>query len=806
MKKPGFTVIAVLTLALGIGVNLALFTLLDAQFLRPRPVARPEELWRICPSDASGGPRFFHFSRPYYDAIRKYNRAFKDLVSLVGVDTKLRLADGRQDIVGQMVSANYFDFVGLRPVLGRGLLPEDEKPGARLVVVIGYRLWQRNFGGNPAIAGKTIELHGRLFEVVGVAPPGFVGLGTHPPDFLLPFSAEQLFFLSPTYTVFGRLEKGSDPRAAADSLAPIVQEITKLLNPANGALGLPPDDAGNNSEFTRVALLRAGYGSADPEFARSLRGSLLKANSLAGMGALMVLLIAASNLTSLLLARGLERRKEMATRMALGATRLALVRQLTLEGVLLAALGTVGALIALNWFGAAVPAMLPAVVFNGAAPDNLHPDVRVAANSVATAFLVGIGFSLPPALYATRFDPFAALREASGVAAGCERRGPLRRLLVIGQVAGSLVLLSGVFLCLHAIDQRLHVDIGFRPERLLVANADLENAGYAIDSAPGRCEALRSQLSLLPGVEAVGTLDHRPFTEMNGLVTDRLDGHEGSEITIGGFVQVGPECFRALGIPLLEGREVTAGDFAVGRHVALVSQSFVREFWPGRPVLGRAIEFLGDKYEVIGIVRDARMESPGAAPKSTVFFAMCNYSSLHPVFIIRSKANPGTLVKPVLAELTKVHPRLRESGVYTMREAMRGSFAAQRRVMGLLGELGGLALGLTALGVYGLMSFLVTQRTREIGLRLAVGARRRDVARLILRFGIGLALAGVGLGLPTAFCGSILLRHVVFGVNPFDLPGFVFAAAAVIATVCFACLLPAMRAMRVDPMVALRYE
>src|SRR6266545_3220495 len=350
VKSPGFTAVAVLTLALGIGANLALFTLLDDQFLRPRAVLRPEELWQICPSDASGAPKFFHLSRPYYDGIRKYNRVFKDLISIHGLTAKLRTSDAWEEIFGNIVSANYFSFVGVHTVVGRGLLPADERPDANPVAVISYALWQKHFGGEQAIAGKILNLDGRTFEVVGVAPPGFVGLASHLPDCWVTSSAEKLYYPSPTYTLIGRLENGISPAAAADSLAPIVQEVTRMLHPVKYNLDNAPFDANNNSEFTRVALLRAGYGCKDRQFAHHDRGTLIKVNSLAGFGTLMVLLMAASNLANLLLARGLDRRKELATRLALGATRPALVRQLALEGVLLVALGTLAALVTLNGF------------------------------------------------------------------------------------------------------------------------------------------------------------------------------------------------------------------------------------------------------------------------------------------------------------------------------------------------------------------------------------------------------------------------------------------------------------------------
>src|SRR5438034_7505828 len=543
-----------------------------------------------------------------------------------------------------MVTANYFDFIGVHPIVGRGFLPEDDKPGSALVTVVSYRFWKEQLEGNPALAGKTLNLGGHVFEIVGVAPPGFIGMGSHQPDLLVTYCAVELFFSSPPLNVFGRLRDGISPAAAAESLAPIVQDITKSLHAIKYSSLETPEEASNNSEFTRVALLRAGYGNADRHFAYKDRRTLIAVNSVAGFGTLLILLIGAANLANLLLARGLDRRKELATRLALGATRRALVRQLVLEGVLLATLGTLAALLVLHWLGQAASALMSAVVHNGT-PVNLHADVRVVAFAVGIGWFVGVGFSVPPALLATRFDPFVALKD-SGVAAGArERRWSMRNTLFVAQIAGSLVLLSGGFLCLRALSEQLRADVGFRPEPLVVVKVDLEKVGYTTHTAPQMVEELRRHFSLLPGVEAVGMMDGPPLSgERGSLVTDRLSGHERSEVVFK-RVQVGPECFRAIGIPLLAGREVTAGDTAAGRQVALVNESFVSKFWPQEQVLGKEIEeFRGQKYEVIGIVRDARLEKTTKASVPTVYYSLSPWYGLCPTFIVRARKHPSALI------------------------------------------------------------------------------------------------------------------------------------------------------------------
>ncbi len=806
-KNPGFTAVAVLTLALGIGANLALFTLLDDEFLRPRPVRHPEELWAIVPANASGEPKFFNFGLPFYDAVREYQTVFKDLTSLNRLNARLQTPKEGEEISGDMVSANYFEFVGTRPCVGRGFLPEEDKPGADLVTVISYHLWQDHFEGIPDVVGKSLKLDGHAFEVVGVAPQGFAGLGSRAPDFWVTYRARDLFFPSLSLNVFGRLRDGVSPSAAADSLAPIVQEVTKALHPAKSTSSRTPLEARNNADFTRVALLRAGYGSVDRHSAYEARKALIQVNSLAGSGTLLVMLIAAANLANLLLARGLDRRRELATRVALGATRGRLVRELALEGLLLAILGCVAALVLLNWFGKMAPALMSAVVFFPDSPLSFHPDVRVVAFALGITLLVGIGFSLPPALLAMRFDPFVALKDSRAGAGLRERRWSLGKTLVVAQVAGSLVLVSGVFLCLRGIREELNRDVGFRPGPLIVAGIELEQVGYTTNTAPIACEELRKQLSLLPGVEEVGLIDGAPLKGDRGsLMTDSLDGHEGTDVEFG-RIEVGPGCFHALRIPILEGREVAEGDFTARRHVALVNESFVRKFWPGQQVLGKVIEFRYHNYEIIGVVRDARLEEVRKAPRATAFLSLePAYSSLYPTFIVRTRGHAESLMNPIRAKLRRVNPWLLEGQVRVMRDVMQGPLTPQRNVMNLLAEIGVVALGLTVLGAYGLMSYLVKQRTHEIGVRLAVGARRADVVSLILRRGLWLALAGTILGLPAAFGCAFLLRHLVFGVGPLDLLSLVAAAGAVSLAILVACWLPARRAAKVDPMVALRCE
>jgi len=368
------------------------------------------------------------------------------------------------------------------------------------------------------------------------------------------------------------------------------------------------------------------------------------------------------------------------------------------------------------------------------------------------------------------------------------------------------VFLSSVFLCLRAINTQLHSSVGFEPEPLVIASANLEQVGFTTNTARPMCQAFMTKFSSLPGVQSVGMVDHPPFGgERGSLLTDRVRLHEGVDVEHA-TISVGPGYFRAMGIPLVAGREVSDSDFASGREVALVNETFVRTFWPNESVLGWKVERIRRQtFEVIGVVSDARLENPTKAPRPTVYYCANTYDALYPTFVLKAN-HPAALLPLIRSELARIHPLLGKSSIHTVRDAMRWPFASQRNVMNLLTEIAIVALGLTALGAYGLVSFLVTQRTNEFGVRLAVGAGRRDILNLILKLGLGLAFAGTLLGLPAAFGGSYLLRHLVPGVSPLDYTAFAIAAAGVFLAILLACYVPARRASRVDPLTALRHE
>src|SRR6266487_3172711 len=609
LKNPGFTAVAVLTLALGIGGNLALFAILNELLLRPKPVANPDELWAIAPADSNGQPIAVFVGRPYYEAIRQHTRVFKGVVGYAGITEKLRTKEGAERISAELVSGDYFSFLGVTPALGRGFLPEeDAKPGTHSVAVISHTFWQGQFGGAADVIGKTITLNDRLVEIVGVAPGEFAGLDFMQPTLWMPTSMEKLIGEPARYHVVGRLAESKLVPAAVEMLAPVVAEVSSR--------GIIPgyEYYGHALNFQGARLEPIGRGSLGLVPKQGILGFL----KFAGAATVLLLLIASANVASLFLARALQRRKEMATRLALGATRGVLVRQLVGEGILIAALGTAGALLAFSWIGGIITQF--ASWWRGPA---LHPvfDLRLFIFAAGSLLLVGIGFSLFPALSATNFQPFSALKDAQGTEGSDRKRAWLRHTLIVAQIVGSLMLLCGATLCLRSISKQLAVDIGFRSDRLAIAPLNLERIGFTTNTLAAELAEIARRISLIPGVEHVGLsasepLDGRQSSIAPGELEDYENPDPGSAIFFD-YIEVGPDVFAALGVPVLRGREIGHTDLELDRRLALVNESFVNKFWPGQEPLGKRIQ--SRDVEVIGVVKDVRYSRFVIPPKPMMF-------------------------------------------------------------------------------------------------------------------------------------------------------------------------------------------
>ncbi|MCX5644849.1 MAG: ABC transporter permease [Phycisphaerae bacterium] len=795
-RSPGFTAVAVLTLALGIGANLALFGILNEMVLRPKPVARPQELWAVVPANAARQPVYANLCRPYYEAIRRDGRVFQGIIGYAGIMPKLRTEEGAERIEAELVSGEYFSFLGVVPALGRGFLPEEDgQAGARAVAVISHAFWCSQFGGTPDVLGKTVTLNNTLVEIVGVAPKGFTGLGYGRPSLWLPASMEPMLGELTVYQLIGRLAEPRLAPTAADMLTPIAAEVTQELStfkdPRWSKYGVGPS-------FCRVRLDPIGRGVLGTSRARP---KVLGFLQFAGVATVLLLLIACANVASLFLARALQRRKETATRIALGATRAALVRQVVCEGILVAAGGTAGALLVFSWVG---QGLMKFASWWPGPPLRPAADLRVLLFAAAAVLAVGVGFSLLPALQATALAPAAALKDGAGAG---RRRSWLRHGLIVAQVAGSLVLLCGATLCLRSMSKQLSVDLGYRSDRLAVASLDLERVGFTTDTAMPQLEEIVRRVALVPGVERVAV---SPVDLMGGMKThlyvadgveDHNPSHENS-VEFGFYPRVGPGMFGVLGIPILRGRDFSQEDVESGRQIVIVNESFARKFWPGRDPLGMHIR----QWEVVGVVQDACLDRFDERADATAFRVTDKKSLLQPNLLIRAQGDARGVVASVRAELARIHPKLVVGDVRTLRDIIKNTLAVEHAALRILGALGVLALVLASVGVYGVMAYMVSSRTREIGIRLAVGATRGDLLRLVLSAGLRLGLIAAALGLPLALGGAVVLRHQIAGISPFDPVSFLAVVACVLAALTAACWLPARRAAKIDPMAALRHE
>jgi len=797
-KSPGFTAVAVLTLALGIGANLALFGILNEMLLRPKPVSRPDEL-RAVVMVGEGGERLpFLVYRQYYEAIRARTRFFRGVVGYAGIQPKMRTHEGLERVQAELVTPGYFPFLGVRAARGRVFGPEeDAEAGGHPVALISDAFWRRQFGGAPDVVGQTVILNETSVEIVGVAPKGFGGLGPQPASLWMPANMEPVLEKwAASYETVGRLAEAKAVAAATEYVSAIVAEVTQALLASKPA-GLPLRGV---PLLTRVRLDPIGRGLLGTSYDRPRIVSFLQFGLVATV---LLLAIACANMAGLFLARALQRRRETATRVALGATRGALMRGVVCEGVLVAAAGTVAALVAYAWVGRGIMSL--ADWWSGPAL-RLAPDVRVLVFAAGGALVVGVGFSLVPALQAMRFEPAAALKDGQG--AGRQRLW-LRHGLIVGQVVGSIVLLCGAMLCLRSMRKQLAVDVGYRYDRLATAQLDLERIGFTEGSYEPRLAEIVRRLRLIPGVEQVGVAGRQLLGGGNvgslpsdTFVPEGYESPDGRSVDSAYYTGIGPGMFRIMGVPVLRGREFGEEDVESGRLVVVVNESFAERFWPGQDPVGKHIY----KWPVIGVVKDACIYGYDDWPGPAVFRCVKKAELLHATLVIRTRGDARQVVSSVRRELGRVHPRLVEGDVRPVRDIVKDALAFQQAALRILGALGVLALVLASVGTYGVMAYVVSSRTREVGIRLAVGATRGDVMWLVLLTGLRLGLVAMAIGLPLALAAAVVLRNRIAGVSPFDPVSFVAVAACVLAALLAACWVPARRAARIDPMVALRYE
>src|SRR5262245_32824241 len=796
LKNPGFTTIAVLTLALGIGANTAIFTLLDKVLIRTLPVERPDQLVTFV-EDASGAPAIFSY--PLYADLRDRNDVLSGVVAFEQRPFSMSDGNATERVIGQIVSGNYFAVLGVRPALGRFFLPEEDRtPNTHPVIVISHGLWRRSFGADPAVIGKTLSLNAYRYTVVGVAPSEFTGTtrGTAS-DVYVPImmqarvGARRDGMLNNRNAgwlqLIGRLKPNFTRQQAQASLSTPVDDAARTFSDKN---------TDNIGDPTKVFLMDGSRGYTDRVKDLSLPLKLL-------MGVVgFVLLIACANVANLLLARASKRRKEIAVRLAIGAGRRRIVRQLLTESAILSTLGGGAGLLVAYWFTGLLLRFQQQTNYVPRALDG-GLDERALGFTLGLSLMTGIVFGLAPALVASKPDFGVALKEETPGLGSVARRLSLRNLLVVAQVALSLVVLIGAGLCVKSLRALQAIDPGFEPAKVVTASFDLGQNGY--DEARGRqfIAQLSERVAALPGVEAVSFAYIVAFSDIPWVGPLIIEGSRPQPVNTNA---ISPNYFRTLGASLAQGREFTAQDTAGAPLVVIVNEAAARRYWPGQEVVGKRIVRGRQFAEVVGVVRNSKEKGLTADSRPALYLPLLQYYSPELTLHVRTATPSQTLLAAVRREARLLDPTLPVYNLQTLAQQKDGSLYTERLAAALLTLFGLLALSLAAVGIYGVLSYSVTERTREMGIRLALGARPRDLIQLVVGQGLTLTLIGLVIGVGAAFALTRLIARLLYGVSATDPLTFVVIPLLLTVVALLACWIPARRATRVDPLAALRYE
>jgi putative ABC transport system permease protein len=795
LKSPGFALVAVLTLALGIGANTAIFSVVSAVMLRPLAYPEAERLVKVWEDESAAGLAGQSTVAPgNYADWKSQNQSFVGMSASEFRAYNLT-GDGEPErVIANGVEANYFSLIGVRPAAGRDFLKEEDAPGGPKSVVLSHALWQSRYGGDPSVLNRGIQLNGESYTVVGVMPAGF-DFGGAKLWVPLALPAEQLTDRSGhNLEVVGRLK----PNVTAEQADADLRAITARIAAAypNDAQGLSAD----------VVPLR-------DELIGDARRPL--ALLLGAVG--LVLLIACANTAGMLLARAAARRREIAVRCALGAGRLRIVRQLLTESMLLGVAGGLLGLLLALWSFAFLRQLVPAGMRDAT---ELHLDPSVLLFALSVSLLAGLGFGLAPALQASRTDLNEALKSSSARSGfGGQRR--MRDAFVVSQVALSLVLLVGAGLLVKTLSRLRGQYDDLRPASVLTVRTQLSGGKYAEQARRTEFyERVLARVRSLPGVEAAGYATAVPLAwkgGMNGLI---VEGKQPNPALAWNAMhrQATPDYFRAIGMTVKEGRAFADSDNETGLPVAVINEAMARLYWPGESVVGKRVKVAGPSGDasthpwrtIVGVVADVRQMGADAPVKAEMYIPQRQAAS-HPFhaprdLVVRASVDPLGLVPAVRDAIREADPAQPVSLVRTMDEVL-GRETAQRRLGAtLVLSFAALALLLSALGIYGVLAYFVTQHVPEIGVRLALGARPADILGLVLKRGMTLAVIGLALGLAASYALTRLMTGLLFGVSATDPLTYAGVAAVIAAVALLACLVPARRAMKVDPMEALRYE
>jgi len=820
MKSPGFTAVIVVTLALGIGANTSIFTLVNAVLLQSIPVERPEQLivpqWSAhnwpktsavynsgdCWRD-TGPVGACYLSFPMFTNIKDRRDLFASATAFAGPATLDLAGNGQAGIAtAELVSGDYFETLGVRPAVGRTLIAADDQNGAAPVAVLDYAYWQGAFGGNPDVVGRAIRLNNVLFTIVGVADQSFTRLApgwwqnlyvplTQGKVLGLGWAGDEHDSKSWWLTVVARLRPGVKRTQAGAAVDLLFRNAT-----THGA-----DPAWETNDDPRMELAPAQQGLVGfrPLFSKPLL--LLEA------AVALVLLIACANVAGLMLVRSTSREREMAVRFALGASRSRVIRLVLTESLLLALLGAaVGALLAYvgahalvaftsaNWFPLRI---------------NVQPDTRVLLFTIGAGLATGIVSGMAPAVRVARmraaveFHRGTTARWLSATHAGRARRLGLGGVLVVVQVGLSIVMLTSAGLMLRTLGELRSVDPGFDTRNLLLMWIDPSLAGYNKAHVESFYEDLQQRLAALPGVESASYSSDALLDGSLQTLEIRVDREPSKQSVKAQVLMVGPQYFTTMRLPVLRGRSLSLPDVRGGLPVALVNEVFVREFLNGRDPIGRYFASGHQQWEIVGVLRNAKYDSLTKKDKPTVYFPLINGPA---VFALRTDTPPATLIPAVRKTAHDLDENVPVIRVQTQSEVIDQGLFVERLLARVLGVFSGLGVGLACIGLYGLVSYETASRTQEIGVRTALGAQQSDVLWLFLRQGVMVMLLGLAVGVGAAALATQLLTSMLYGVKPLDPGTFIAVPILLFGIGLAASLLPAARAARVDPAVALRSE
>jgi len=797
LKNPGFTAVAVLTLALGIGANTAIFSVVNAVLLRPLPYPDAGRLVWIWENNLPKNLPINPASPGNFNDWRNQSRVFENLSAWEGENFNLTDHGEPERVLGAKVFSDFFDVLGVRPTLGRSFLPEEDRAGANPVALLGHGLWQRRFGGDTNILGQALTVDGKRFTIIGIIPHGG-GVPFNHFELWVPFALDAARlaahgdrFLRP----LGRLKPGVSIKQAQVELGGIARRLEQAY---------PQENTGAGVNIIPLKEMFTG----------EMRTPLLVLLGAVGF----VLLIACANVANLMLARSSAREKEIALRAALGATRLRLARQLFTETLLLCTLGTAAGL-ALAMYGVQLLRLLvPAVSSNYKVSipglDEIGLDRSVLLFTLGLSFITALLCGLAPALKTSALDLNDALKEGGRASATGFRGGRFRSLLVISEVALAFLLLIGAGLMIESFRHLREVPLGFDADNVFTMSLSLPEVKYPGEQQRADFfEQLVERVQTLPGVESAAVANYLPLSGHWGSVGFTIEGRPAlaaGDYLVANVCTVNPSYFGAMKIPVIDGRGFSAADRLKARPVVTINRTMARRFWPNENPIGKRLN-LGtaetpEFCEIIGVVGDVKHFGPDAESRPQIYISHLQSPAKWMSLIVRTARNPLSLVAEARAQLRAIDPAQPVYDIQTLDTLVSQSIAPRRFAMLLLATFAMVALLLGAIGIYGVISYGVSKRTHEIGIRMALGARRHDVLGLVVRRGMKLALIGVGAGLAGALAASRVLQSLLFEVQPFDPLVFLLVTLTLTAVALLACWLPARRASKVDPMEALRHE